>query len=263
VLLKRCTSEITSFIKALHEHSNLLDLEISDNVTDRLVFQELARLLSRPASRVYRLQLTDRPANRMSRRPIIYNDCITILSSSLVVSKSIKVLKINCRDISSAVWKLFSGVLCSPICLLERLTLEEADLDDNAFTVLGYSLLENKSLAYLKIGLGSTSRVTSAGWGGLLRCLRNPTSTLLELDVSRCRIVDAGATEIADALANNSTLKKLDMQYNRQITAAGWVSFFNRLIHLSCSLEELILHCNIINNQGAAKLVKQSSTSMI
>jgi Ran GTPase-activating protein (RanGAP) involved in mRNA processing and transport len=172
------------------------------------------------------------------------------------LKKSIKVLKINCRDISGGGWHLISGVLCSPICLLERLTLEEADLDDNAFTVLGYLLLESKSLAYLNIGLGSNSRVTSAGWGGLLRCLRNPTSTLLELDVSGCRIVDAGATEIADALANNSTLKKLDMQYNRQITSAGWVSFFNRLIHLSCSLEELNLNCNIINNQGAAKLVK-------
>jgi hypothetical protein len=246
--------EMTRFIKALHEHFNLLDLEISDNDADRQVFQELARLLSRPASKIYHLHLDN--STLRCRKSIINNDCITILSSSLIVSKSIKVLDIICHDISAAVWQLFSGVLCSPICLLERLSLEEADLDDNAFTVLGYSLLKSKLLTYLKIRLGSNSRVTSAGWSGFLRCLRNPTSTLLELDVSGCKIVDPGAIEIADALANNSTLKKLSIQDNKQITAAGWVSFFNRLINSSCSLEELILRGNNINNQGAAKLVK-------
>jgi len=46
------------------------------------------------------------------------------------------------------------------------------------------------------------------------------------------------------------------MRNNDQITAARWVSFLNRLINSSCSLEELILNGNIINNQGAAKLVK-------
>jgi len=182
------------FIQALHEHFNLMDLEISDNVIDRQVFQELARLFSRPASKIYRLHLTD---SATRSHPFINDDCITILSSSLIVSKS--------RD----GWHLFSGVLCSPICLLERLTIEEADLDDNVITVWGHSLLASKSLVYLKIGLGSNSRVTSAGWSGFSRCLRSPTSTLLELDVSCCSIVDAGAIEIADALANNSTLKKI------------------------------------------------------
>jgi hypothetical protein len=129
------------------------------------------------------------------------------------------------------------------------------DLDDNAITVWGHSLLASKSLVYLKIGLGSISRVTSAGWSGFSRCLRSPTSTLLELDVSCCRIVDAGAIEIADALANNSTLNKFTMQ-NDRITAAGWVSFFNRLTNSSCSLEELDLGYANINNKGAAKLVK-------
>ena len=248
------SNEMARFIQALHEHFNLMDLEISDNVIDRQVFQELARLFSCPASKIYRLRLTD---SATRSHPFINDDCITILSSSLIVSKSIKALEFNCsNNISRAGWHLFSGVLCSPICLLERLTIEEADLDDNVITVWGHSLLASKSLVYLKIGLGSNSRVTSAGWSGFSRCLRSPTSTLLELDVSCCRIVDAGAIEIADALANNSTLKKFTMLNNDRITAAGWVSFFNRLINSSCSLEELDLgHANI-NNQGAAKLVK-------
>lgn len=130
--------------------------------------------------------------------------------------------------------------------------LEEMDLDDNAITVLGYALLESKSLVYIKIGLSSNSCFTLAG----VECFFVVFSTLLELDVSGYRIVDAGAIEIAGALANNSTLKKLSIENNKQITTPGWVSFFNRLTNSSCSLEELYLRHANINNQGAAKLVK-------
>ena len=36
--------------------------------------------------------------------------------------------------------------------MLERLSIEEADLDDNVITVWEHSLLASKSLVYLKIG---------------------------------------------------------------------------------------------------------------
>ena len=85
------SDEMTRFIQALHEHFNLMDLEISDNVIDRQVFQELACLLSRPESKIYRLRITD---SATRSHPFINDNCITILSSSLIVSKSIKALEL-------------------------------------------------------------------------------------------------------------------------------------------------------------------------
>ena len=75
------------------------------------------------------------------------------------------------------------------------------------------------------------------------------------MDISDCRITDAGAVEIADALAVNSSLKVLTMNRNDSVTAAGWVEFFNRLTDSACSLEELHIHSSEIDDEGAAALV--------
>ena len=75
------------------------------------------------------------------------------------------------------------------------------------------------------------------------------------MDISDCRITDAGAVEIADALAVNSSLKVLTMNRNDSVTAAGWVEFFNRLSDSACSLEELNIHSSEIDDEGAAALV--------
>jgi hypothetical protein len=75
------------------------------------------------------------------------------------------------------------------------------------------------------------------------------------MDISDCRITDAGAVEIADALAVNSSLKVLTMNRNDSVTAAGWVEFFNRLSDSACSLEELNIHSSEIDDEGAAGLV--------
>ena len=172
-------------------------------------------------------------------------------------------------------------MICSPICSLESLTLPGNNLDDEGISIIGDSVEKSKTLKSLN--LSCNSGITSAGWQGFTKCLRNPTCALRELNVSSCSlgdakaneiagalsvntsvrnlkmdfnsISDAGAIKIADAMAVNSSLNILNMDTNRSITALGWVAFFNRLLGSTCSLKELHIGCNRIDDQGAASLV--------
>lgn len=138
-------------------------------------------------------------------------------------------------------------------------------------------MVKNKVLNYLD--LCGNCQITLAGWDCFASFLRGPTCALQELNVSACgevngiagalanntsvkllnisdcRMTDAGAIEIADALAVNSSLKSLIMDRNDSVTAAGWVEFFNRLSDSACSLEELDLSSNAMNDEGAAALL--------
>ena len=195
----------------------------------------------------------------------------------MVVNKTIKILEVNGRNVTANGWGILSCVLRSPICLLKRLSLHRATLDDESITAIGDSLVKNKVLNYLKI---SCSRdITPAGWQGFSTCLMSPICALRELDFRHCSTVngvagalaintsvqklnisanslpDVGVIEISDALAVNSSLKVLKMNGNRSVTASGWVAFFNRLRYSACSLEKLDVSSNDIDDEGAAALV--------
>ena len=66
---------------------------------------------------------------------------------------------------------------------------------------------------------------------------------------------DEAANVIGESLAMNTTLKKLDMSHNNNVTSDGWIQFFNVLLHSKCSLEELNVSANYIGNEEAKALV--------
>jgi hypothetical protein len=76
-----------------------------------------------------------------------------------------------------------------------------------------------------------------------------------KLHISDSSLPDAGAIEIADALAVNSSLKVLEMNWNRSITSSGWIAFFNRLRYSACSIEKIDLSSNNIDDEGVGALV--------
>jgi hypothetical protein len=256
--------QIAKFVNALQDHHNLLMLDISSNEISHNGFLALSKLLHQPWSKIHSLIV--------NQSDFIGDKCITLLSAAMVVNKTIKILEVDGRNVTSNGWSTLSCVICS----LERLTLRR-DLDDESITAIGDSLVTNKVLNYLD--LCGNRQITEAGWDCFSSCLRNPTCTLQHLsvsacgevngiagaigfntsleimDVSYCSITNAGAIEIADALAVNSSLKSLTMDRNDSVTAAGWVEFFNRLSDSACSLEELDLSSNSMNDEGAAALV--------
>ena len=264
---------VTKFINALQDHRNLLELEIVDNSMSRIGFLALSKLLQHPKSKIHCLKVGDSFTSQHS----FGDEYITILTGALVVNKTIKILAFDGHNVTANGWRVFSCILFSPICSLERLTLHGVRLDDEGITFIGDSLVKNKVLNYLN--LSYNSQITPVGWQGFSICLRSSTCALQELDlsscgavngiagglatntsvktmnISYCRINDAGAIEIADSLAVNSSLKVLKIDHNDSVTAAGWVGFFNRLTDSACSLEELHIHSSRIDDEGAAALV--------
>ena len=236
--------QVTSIIKVLRGQHNLREIHLCGNQIFRSGCIELSRLLQHPHSKIHLLEIGD---------DAIGDKSITFITSALVVNSTIKVLDVSGRNVTSTGWRIFSSVICSPMCLLESLHLYGNNLDDESITIIGDSLEKSKTLKSLNLGCNSS--ITSAGWQGFTKCLRNPACALRELNVRMCSIGDAEANEIAGALAVNTSIRNLNMQSNRSITALGWVAFFNRLLDSTCSLKELHIGWNEIDDQGAASLV--------
>ncbi len=269
--------QVTSIIKVLRGQHNLREIHLCGNQIFRSGCIELSRLLQHPHSKIHLLEIGDDAIGRQ----FINDESITIVTSALVVNSTIKVLDVSGKNVTSTGWRIFSSVICSPMCSLESLTLHGNDLDDESITIIGDSLEKSKTLKSLNLCCNSS--ITSAGWQGFTKCLRNPACALRELNVGMCSIGDAeandiagalavntsvrnlnmqsniisdvGAIKIADALAVNSSLNILNMSRNRSITALGWVAFFNRLLGSTCSLNDLHIGWNEIDDQGAASLV--------
>ena len=73
--------------------------------------------------------------------------------------------------------------------------------------IRGHSMLE-KLLLY-------RNRIANAGCHALATLLEDPNSNIQTLDLETNQIDNEGATAIADSLANNTTLKKLDLDQNQ------------------------------------------------
>ena len=155
--------EVTRFINSLGDHHNLLELEIRDNIISRNGFLALSKLLQCPMSKI----------NCLKVGASFDDECIAIFTGDLVVNKTIKILEVNGRNVTANGLGILSCVLRSPICLLKRLSLHRATLDDESITDIGDSLVKNKVLNYLD--LSGNHQITPAGWHGLSICLRSPT----------------------------------------------------------------------------------------
>ena len=141
--------EIAKFVNALQDHHNLLMLDISSNEISHNGFLALSKLLHQPWSKIHSL--------RVNQSDYIGDKCITLLSGALVVNKTIKILEVDGRNVTSNGWSTLSCVICS----LEQLTVRR-DLDDESITAIGDSLVKNKVLNYLD--LCGNRQITEAGW---------------------------------------------------------------------------------------------------
>lgn len=161
--------------------------------------------------------------------------------------------KINFEDLVQCVSKIV------------YLQLESCDIDDESFVTLIDSFVENKTIKKFEIITGYQNRITGSGWRTFAAYLRNPYCTLEELAICSCDgcnngLDDQKAFVLAESLATNSTLTKLNMSTSIGVTAEGWITFFNTLLHSQCSLEELDLSGNVIDDEGALALINLLAT---
>jgi len=133
-------------------------------------------------------------------------------------------------------------VLEHPQSELKDLCLSNCQLDDERLCILCDALLSNHS-TLKRLSLSRNTKITSVGWRALSTVLNHPNCKLIDLDLRNTGIND-DATSLLGSALSGSSVKVLDLEYNRSISSAGWQMFFIQLAQTS--MESLIL---IRNNQ--------------
>jgi len=98
--------------------------------------------------------------------------------------------------------------------------------------------------------------ITANGWRSVFSCLQNKESAIRVVDL-RFRSIDKGGLSVlANTLAGNSTVEKLDLSYNPQIPATVWQSFFACFGHPNIALEDVNLCGNNITDKEMAHMAQ-------
>ena len=125
-------------------------------------------------------------------------------------------------------------------------------LDDEGVPILADALARNNTIR--KLHLGGNGSITTTGWRALFTQLQSPQSSLEELFLWENSIADAAAIWLANALANGTHLKALNLERIDSITSDGWQSIFNALSSPHCMLLKLNLSCNGFSNEDVTHL---------
>ncbi len=153
-------------------------------------------------------------------------------------------LSFNCK-ITDAGWRiLFSSCLRNPRSALETLDVSSTNILDEGAVALGRSLSENKALKTLNlydVSSHGMPLITGAGWRGFFACLRNRESALEQINLRYSSIDGGRLSALSGVLADNSSVRVLDLSHIARVAAAEWRSFFACLDDPAVAIEELYL----------------------
>jgi len=170
--------------------------------------------------------------------------------AGLIHNAPIKELTINCADnITNVGWlAIFTALQTNPTCRLEQLILSSNNMNEAAAVSLSNVLLRHSAtLETLDLGW-RIQNMTIADWLAFLQPLQDPICRLKKLILNSNAITDEVAAVLTNALANISRLRELDLGFNRDVTATGWVEFSTVLRNPNSALEILDLGGNRIND---------------
>mmetsp|Transcript_12219 Transcript_12219/g.21980 ORF Transcript_12219/g.21980 Transcript_12219/m.21980 type:complete len:654 (+) Transcript_12219:170-2131(+) len=232
-----------------HGYDNLTHLSLGDNELGSKACIALGDLLSSPNTQLKSLDIENNQ---------IDDGCITVLTNGLSSNTVLNELRLsfNC-SITQAGWKTFSTCLQNPRSSLEILDLSSTNIADDGAIALGRGLMNNNTLTTLSchdISANGMPIITSHGWRSIFGSLQNKGSALRMIDLRYSSIGEGGLLALTNALAGNSTVKMLDLSYNKQIPAAGWRSFFACLEHPNVALEEVSLRGNNVTDEEMTHL---------
>jgi hypothetical protein len=227
-------SDFGEMFASLTAYNNLYEIAVRDSSIELKGWMALSELLQNPTSKIHKLEL---------QGTTLDDDCITTLSISLIRNNSVKLLnmRINPEVSATGVGK-FCEVLSHRSCTIENLKIGDDIMDINFTTNLGDALAVNTSLKYLSWN----DPLPLEGLRGFAQCLRNPISSLEELDLSNCGINDEGLIVLIRAVQGSVSLKQLLFGGNL-VTKRGLMVIFNSLLNGGLTLEVLDLHENDIN----------------
>ena len=165
-------------------------------------------------------------------------------------------------------FEALAALLQNPLSNLKYLVLKDYEysdderiiVDDEEARILSSGLNENNSLTDLTL---SGNHIGQRGWQSLFDVLKSPNCSLENLDLHASSLDNSLAIYLADALHNNSTIKRFRLigtfKFNRlidssTITITSWRHLFGALLQRqSSTLECLCLSSRL--NDGTIQLL--------
>ena len=174
---------------------------------------------------------------------------------ALDINNAMKLKHLNLSEVKSVTttgWRVLSTGLCS--MAIEELYLSETDIDDEGAVSMVSAVAKTKHLKSLHM---SNQSMTSAGWIKCFRFLSDSDIRFDELRFLRNNMDDETAVIFFELLvANNTTLKYLDLSSSDSVSSAGWIRCFQLLLGSKSNLKTLVLDHNEIDDDGARMLIK-------
>jgi len=131
---------------------------------------------------------------------------------------------------------------------IKNLSIVSICINDEFGSGLIEGLGGHPSLKTLGIGPGILGSIGCIAIG---KVLAHPKSKLMVADLPNNHIDDEGLDVLCDALLGNSTMKKLSLCCNKNITSVGWRSLANVIHDSNCKLVNLDLRSCGLNDDGA------------
>ena len=156
------------------------------------------------------------------------DDILQLLTNAMAHNDRLREVNLHFNlGVTGAGWEAFSAVLRNPMSVLEELDLSLNSINDGAVASFAGALVANNRLRVLY--LSNNSLVTQAGWETFSTVLRNPISALERLYLGGSSINDHALVSFVDALNNNKTLQRFEIDGNDDITLAGYEAFADLL----------------------------------
>lgn len=156
----------------------------------------------------------------------------------------------NC-DFTPMGWGALSTVLLNHNSVLEKLHLDNTQINDDVLHFITIALISNVRLRDLN--LSKNDDVTSAGWVSFTAVFLSPASSLEKLSLNENSLDDAVIDALISALRNNSRLRELHLTLNgsSEVTNHGWMALSTFLRNPNSALEILNLQENDIDDDTA------------
>ena len=173
------------------------------------------------------------------------------LIEGLVGHRSLTKLEMSNGALGSKGCTEIGKVLKHPTSKLKDLRLKYNKLDDDRLGIICNALLGNSTIKRFCLNGNLKIAITSSGWRQLSTVLQHPNCKLIDLDLRNAEIDIEGANVLGDALSGSS-VKALDLSFNRNISTTAWRTLLSQLAHTS--IEKLNLSSNSIDDDGLAAL---------
>jgi len=153
-------------------------------------------------------------------------------------------------------WHAIFDALKSATCVINTLNLGSNHISDTALPPLMSALSNNNTIKDLKLSLMKNS---NAFLQAMIQFLQSPSCMLESITLAQNNLDDEKIESLANALANNCRLKKLNLWCNMSVTPAGWHTLFQLLQHPSCELESLDIGANNLTDETVESLASAIS----